>query len=237
MTVTLTARVDRLDWSALATELDDIGHAVTPPLLTAEECRRVAAWFDEPERFRSTVDMARHRFGEGRYRYFADPLPAEVAELRAAFYPRLAPVANRWAEQLGGDERWPLALTALRDLCAAAGQKRPTPLILRYDAGGYNCLHQDLYGDVWFPLQVVIGLDEPGADFTGGEVLLVEQRPRAQSRGEAITLQQGQAMVFPTRHRPALGARGYHRVQVRHGASRIRSGRRHALGLIFHDAR
>jgi hypothetical protein len=232
----LAARLDSLDWAAAEASLDARGFATPGRLLGPPECAALAACWGEAGRFRSRVDMARLRFGEGEYRYFAEPLPPLVAELRRAIYPRLAPVANRWMARLGRAERYPEDLAAFRRLCARHGQKRPTPLLLRYQAGGYNCLHQDLYGPVAFPLQVTIVLSRPGADFTGGQFLLVEQRPRAQSRGEAVELGQGEAIVFTTRHRPVAGARGVYRAAVRHGVSRLLSGERLSLGIIFHDA-
>jgi len=232
----VAARVAALDWDAIGRALDDIGHACTPPLLGAAECEALIEMFGEDRRFRSTVDMGRYRFGEGQYRYFAEPLPPLVAELRTSLFPRLAPIANRWATALGAAERYPNDLAGWLATCAAKGQERPTPLLLRYVAGGYNCLHQDLYGALAFPLQVTIALSRPGADYDGGEFLLVEQRPRAQSRGEAIVLERGTAIVFPNRHRPVAGARGAYRVSVRHGVSRVRGGERLALGIIFHDA-
>jgi hypothetical protein len=220
----------------LATSLDRDGFAVTAPLLDAEQCRRLIDTFDDDGAFRSTVDMARLSFGEGRYRYFADPLPPLVAELRTGLYPPLAAIANRWAGLLDEDG-FPDTHAGLVEACAAAGQQKPTPLLLRYDAGGYNCLHQDVYGDLTFPLQVLIMLDTPDVDFTGGESVFVEQRPRRQSRPMVARPGLGQAVVFPVRHRPARGARGYHRVQMRHGVSAVHSGRRHVLGVIFHNAR
>jgi hypothetical protein len=232
----VSARVAALDWDAIGRALDEVGYAVTPPLLGAAECDVLIGMFDDDRRFRSTVDMGRHRFGEGRYRYFSEPLPPLVAQLRASLYARLAPIANRWVAALGGAERYPPDLKGWLARCAAKGQERPTPLLLRYVEGGYNCLHQDLYGALAFPLQVAIALSRPGTDYDGGEFLLVEQRPRAQSRGEAVLLQRGAAIVFPNRHRPAAGARGAYRVTVRHGVSRLRSGERLALGIIFHDA-
>jgi hypothetical protein len=229
-------RVGRLDWAALEAALDAQGYATTPPLLTADECVALRRLHADDGRFRSTVDMARFRFGVGRYRYFASPLPALVADLRVAAYRRLAPIAERWARRLGLAERYPPELAAFLARCARAGQRRPTPLLLHYTAGGYNCLHRDLYGAVAFPLQMTCLLSRPGAEFTGGELLLVEQRPRAQSRGEAIVLGQGEAIVFPTRVRPIEGARGVYRATVRHGVSVVRSGERSSLGVIFHDA-
>jgi hypothetical protein len=232
----VAARLARLDWARIAHDLDARGHAVTPRLLSAAECRTVAALWERRERFRSHIDMGRHRFGAGEYRYFAEPLPPVVATLRRDAYARLAPIANRWTALLGGGEPFPADLASFVSACAARGQHRPTPLLLRYTAGGYNCLHQDLYGQVAFPLQLTVLLSRPGTDFTGGEILLVEQRPRAQSRGQVVALAQGQAVVFPNRHRPVPGARGVSRVTVRHGVSEVRAGERRALGIIFHDA-
>jgi hypothetical protein len=232
----VAARLAALDWDAIGRALDDVGHAVTPPILRAAECAPLIRMFADDRRFRSTVDMGRHRFGEGEYRYFAEPLPSLVAELRVRLFARLAPLANRWMEALGVDERYPSDLARWLARCATEGQRRPTPLLLRYVAGGFNCLHQDLYGALAFPLQVTIALSRPGEDYEGGEFLLVEQRPRAQSRGEAIVLERGAAVIFPNRHRPVAGARGSYRVTVRHGVSRVRTGERLALGIIFHDA-
>ena len=232
----VAARLAALDWDAIGCALDDVGHAVTSPLLGGAECAALMRMFGDDRRFRSTVDMARHRFGEGAYRYFAEPLPPLVADLRVSFFPRLAAIANGWTTALGIAERYPSDLARWLARCAAKGQERPTPLLLRYVAGGFNCLHQDLYGALAFPLQVTIALSQHGKDYEGGEFLLVEQRPRAQSRGEAIALERGAAIIFPNRHRPVAGARGSYRVTVRHGVSRVRSGERLALGIIFHDA-
>jgi hypothetical protein len=233
----LAARVDALPWDALHAELDDRGFAVTEPLLTAAECDDLAALFDDG-RFRSTVDMARHRFGDGRYRYFDHPLPGAIAELRPALYRHLAPVANAWAERLRGDEpTFPLAHEELLERCAGAGQTRPTPLILRYGAGDWNALHRDLYGDVYFPFQALTVLSKAGVDFDGGEFVLLEQRPRAQSRAHVLQPPRGAFVLFPTDHRPNAGRAGYHRVGLRHGVSTITRGERTALGIIFHDAR
>jgi uncharacterized protein len=230
-------RVDAQDWHALSSRLDAHGFAVTEPLLSPAECDRLAGLFDAG-RFRSTVDMARHRFGDGRYRYFDHPLPEPIGALRAAFYRRLAPVANRWSALLGGsDDAFPTAHEELLERCRAAGQERPTPLILRYGEGDWNALHQDLYGDVFFPFQVVTVLSEPGVDFGGGEFVLLEQRPRAQSRAHVIAPPQGAFVIFPTRERPNEGKRGHHKVGLRHGVSTVTRGRRTALGIIFHDAR
>jgi len=232
----VAARVAALDWPRIAQDLDERGHAVTGALLTAGECAELIALYADEARFRNRVDMARHRFGEGEYKYFAEPLPPLVAALRELLYPHLAPVANRWMERLGARERFPAELAALRALCARHGQRRPTPLLLRYVAGGYNCLHQDLYGRVAFPLQLTCLLSAPGRDFSGGEFLLVEQRPRQQSRGDVVPLALGEGVVFATRHRPVTGGRGDFRVTLRHGVSRVTSGRRWTLGIIFHDA-
>jgi hypothetical protein len=229
-------RVDALDWTALTEEVDGAGSAQTAPVLTPEECREIAALYDDVGRFRSTVDMARHRFGSGQYRYFDHPLPSVVAELRAAFYPHLLPIARDWAARLGRPAPWPDTLDEWLARCAAAGQAKPTPILLRYREGDWNALHRDLYGDLVFPLQVVIGLDEPGVDHTGGEFLTVEQRPRAQSRGYAATLRQGCGIVFTTRERPVRSARGWSAAPMRHGVSTVRTGVRHTLGLVFHDA-
>jgi uncharacterized protein len=233
--VTIADRIDALDWAALGTRLDQVGHAVTDPVLDAGECAALAALFDDGDRFRSTIDMARHRFGDGRYRYFDHPLPDPVQQLRAGFYPHLAPIANAWGERLrGGDASFPATHPELLERCAAAGQTRPTPLILRYGAGDWNALHQDLYGDVYFPFQVVTVLAD---DYDGGELVLLEQRPRAQSRAHVVRPARGAFVIFPTRERPNRGANGYHRIGMRHGVSTITRGSRTALGIIFHDAR
>ncbi|MDT0305388.1 2OG-Fe(II) oxygenase [Streptomyces sp. DSM 44917] len=222
----------------LAAALDATGCALTEPLLTAEECRELAALYDDAEggRFRATVDMARHRFGSGAYRYFAHPLPPAVAALRASMYARLLPVARDWAARLGRPAPWPDTLEEWLELCHAAGQTRPTAILLRYGPGDWNALHRDLYGDLVFPLQVVIGLDEPETDYTGGAFLLVEQRPRAQSRGTAVTLPRGHGLAFTTRDRPVPSTRGWSAAPVRHGVSTLTSGHRHTLGLVLHDA-
>ena len=229
-------RVGALDWAALAAEVDASGSAQTTPVLTPDACREIATLYDDVGRFRSTVDMARFRFGSGQYRYFDHPLPDVVADLRAAFYPHLLPIAREWAARLDRPAAWPDTLEEWLDTCHAAGQEKPTPILLRYVTGDWNALHRDLYGDLVFPLQVVIGLDEPGVDHTGGEFLTIEQRPRAQSRGSAATLQQGCGIVFTTRDRPVRSARGWSAAPMRHGVSTVRSGVRHTLGLVFHDA-
>lgn len=228
-------RIAALDWPALTAGLDDRGYARTPPVYSAEECAELAAQFDDG-RFRSRVDMRRHRFGEGEYKYFDAPLPALVDAARHALYPPLAALANDWATRLGEEPAYPPDLDDFLARCHAAGQTRPTPLILRYDAGGHNTLHQDLYGDLAFPLQAVTVLNRPGTDFAGGQFVLVEQRPRAQSRAHVIELERGAFGIFPTRTRPVEGARGHYRTTMRHGVATVESGERVTLGIIFHDA-
>ena len=225
-----------LDWQVIGDELSARGCAPIERLLAPADCRALADLYADDRHFRSRVVMERHGFGRGEYRYFAYPLPAMVAELRAAFYPQLAPIANRWHEAMGIDVRFPDAHADFLARCHAAGQVRPTPLLLQYGADDYNCLHQDLYGEHVFPLQVAILLSAPGADFTGGEFVLTEQRPRMQSRVEVVPLQQGDAVIFAVHHRPVQGTRGAYRVNLRHGVSRVRNGQRHTLGVIFHDA-
>jgi len=220
---------------AVADDLATQGYA-TRPLLAPETCRELATLYDHDDRFRKRVVMEQHAYGNGEYKYFGYPLPNPVAALRAALYPPLAAVANAWRSTLGQTELFPDTLDAYLARCHAAGQTRPTPLLLRYGPGGFNCLHQDLYGDLVFPLQVTVLLNAPGEDFTGGEFVMVEQRPRAQSRAIVVPLRQGEAVIFPVHHRPGIGTRGPHRLTMRHGVSRIHSGRRHTLGLIFHDA-
>ena len=236
MPATIGDRVDRLDWSDLRAQLDERGHAITGPLLEAGECRALSGLF-EGGRFRSTIDMARHRFGDGRYRYFDHPLPEAVGALRRSFYRHLAPIANDWGTLLRGhNPTFPPEHEELLERCRAAGQERPTPLILRYHTGDWNALHQDLYGEVFFPFQILTILDRPGVDFDGGELVLMEQRPRAQSRAHVLAPERGAFVIFPTRERPNKGANGYHRVGLRHGVSTITRGERTALGVIFHDA-
>lgn len=227
----------RTDWSLVESSLDDRGYAELPGVLTADECRELSALYDDEARFRSRIEMARFRFGAGEYKYFAYPLPPIVQALRTEAYARLVPIANRWMERLGAAHRYPDSLDEFLERCKKSGQTRPTPLLLRYQAGDYNCLHQDLYGELAFPLQVVLALSARGDDYTGGEFLLVEQRPRAQSRGEAITIDQGGAVVFANNARPVPSTRGSSRVVLRHGVSRIRTGHRMTLGIIFHDAK
>jgi hypothetical protein len=230
-------RVQSLDWPRIAESLDERGYAKTPPLLGPEECEDLVGLYRYEDLFRSRNDMARYRFGLGEYKYFRHPLPPLVSELRRTAYPRLAPIANRWMKLLRLPQRYPKEHSGLVALCRRHGQTEPTPLLLRYEAGGYNCLHQDIYGEVAFPLQLACVLSRRGVDYQGGEFLLVEQRPRAQSRGEAITLEQGEALIFATRYRPLAGARGHYRAAMRHGVSRLHSGIRYTLGVIFHDAR
>ena len=233
----VAGRIGRLDWDGLTQRLDGEGFAVSDPVLTPEECGELAELF-EGDRFRATIDMARHRFGDGRYRYFAHPLPGTIQAARVAFYERLAPVANRWADLLSGDNpTFPPTHEELLKRCRAAGQERPTPLMLRYREGDWNALHQDLYGDVYFPFQVLSVLSDPVRDYSGGEFVLMEQRPRAQSRAHVLRPAQGAFVIFPTRERPNKGANGYHRIGLRHGVSTVTAGTRTALGVIFHDAR
>jgi uncharacterized protein len=239
--------VSAIDWVAAEAALDRDGFARLPVMLSADECGSLAALYWDDTRFRSRIDMTRFRFGVGEYKYFAAPLPPIVQTLREELYPHLAAVANRWMVRLKPDATrskpdatcpaYPATLDAFLKKCHAAGQKRPTPLLLTYSAGGYNCLHQDLYGDVAFPLQVVFVLSQRDVDYTGGELLLVEQRPRAQSRGHAVAIDRGAAVIFATNHRPAAGTRGDYRVAMRHGVSTVTSGRRMSLGVIFHDAK
>jgi uncharacterized protein len=217
-------------------ELDEHGCALTDELLTPEQCEEIAGLYDDVRRFRSTIDMARYRFGSGQYRYFDHPLPDLVAKLREEFYPQLLPVAREWAAKLNRPAPWPDTLEEWLDDCHRAGQTKPTPILLKYQAGDWNALHRDLYGDLVFPLQIVIGLNKPGIDHEGGEFLLVEQRPRAQSRGTVTMLPQGRGLIFTTRDRPVKSARGWSASPVRHGVSTVRSGLRHTLGLVFHDA-
>jgi hypothetical protein len=225
------------DWSRIARELDEHGCATTGPLLSAEICAQLIDCYDEDVRFRSKIVMARHGFGQGEYKYFAAPLPQTIASLRARFYPPLAEIANRWNDNLGIATRFPDKLEAFLARCHKAGQTRPTPLLLKYGPGDYNCLHQDLYGEHVFPLQLAILLSEPKRDFTGGEFVLTEQRPRRQSRVEVVPLGRGEGVIFPVHDRPVAGMRGAYRVTMRHGVSRLRSGHRMTLGIIFHDAK
>ncbi|MDR3468769.1 MAG: 2OG-Fe(II) oxygenase [Xanthobacteraceae bacterium] len=231
------ARVAGYPWQDLAAEIDARGCAVLERLLTPEECRKLAGLYPDESHFRSHIHMARHGFGKGEYRYFRYPLPDLIADLRTALYPRLAAVANDWNGRMGIDRRYRATHAAFLEQCHDGGQTRPTPLLLQYVSGDFNCLHQDLYGDLAFPLQVAILLSAPGTDFTGGEFVLTEQRPRMQSRVEVVPLRQGDAVAFAVHHRPVQGSRGSYRVNLRHGVSRVRSGLRHTVGIIFHDAR
>jgi hypothetical protein len=230
-------RLAALDWLAIERSMWEYGYAKTPPVLTPTECAELIALYDDESRFRSRIDMARYRFGVGEYKYFDAPLPPLVEALRENAYSPLAAIANQWQATLGDPEMFPTDLAGLRRRCHKRGQTKPTPLLLRYEADGYNCLHQDIYGEVVFPLQLTCFLSRRGADYEGGDFLLVEQRPRAQSRGEAIATEQGEIVVFTTRHRPVEGTRGVYRAAMRHGVSRITRGLRYTLGVIFHDAK
>jgi hypothetical protein len=233
----IASRVESLDWPRLAADLDAHGCALMPGILSPEDCLALAKTYAEEAPFRSRIVMARHGFGRGEYKYWAYPLPEPVATLRTMLYPRLAEVANRWNQTLAIDLRYPQAHADFLAQCHQAGQTRPTPLLLQYGEGDYNCLHQDLYGDLAFPLQAAFLLSAPGTDFTGGEFVLTEQRPRMQSRAEVVPLTQGDGVIFAVYHRPVQGTRGAYRVNLRHGVSRLRSGRRHTLGVIFHDGK
>jgi uncharacterized protein len=230
------SRVEARDWQAIDANLDAYGWAMLTKLLTGTECDTIAACYRDDRRFRSHIVMARHGFGRGEYKYFAYPLPENVAALRSAVYPRLVPIANRWNAAMGIDVRYPETHGGFIERCHQAGQTRPTPLLLQYGEGDFNALHQDLYGEHVFPLQLAVLLCEPERDFTGGEFVLIEQRPRMQSRAEVVPLRRGDGVVFAVRHRPMQGKRGTYRVTLRHGVSRLRSGHRHTLGVIFHDA-
>jgi len=237
-TLSVAQRIKALDWIAAEQSLSERGCAVTSPVLSPDECTSLAALYNDASRFRSHIVMERYRFGIGDYKYFANPLPELVADLRNSAYPHLAEVANHWAENLGENvPRYPRDHAAFLKICHKAGQTKPTPLMLHYEAGGYNCLHQDLYGEVSFPLQMVFLLGQQGRDWGGGEFILVEQQPRAQSKPQVVLADQGQAIIFTTRYRPVKGARGYYRVNLRHGVSRVHRGTRHTLGIIFHDAK
>lgn len=238
MAISLEERIDAMDWRAAEEDLSLRGYAVLPEILTTDECAGLVALYKDEKHFRSHIIMERYRFGIGDYKYFDNPLPQTVLNLRTSAYPHLAKIANRWAKTLGeSGERYPQVHDAFLKICHKAGQKKPTPLMLHYEAGGYNCLHQDLYGDVSFPLQMVFLLGQAGRDWEGGEFILVEQQPRAQSKAEVVHANQGQAIIFTTRYRPVKGARGYYRVNLRHGVSRVHRGSRYTLGIIFHDAK
>jgi uncharacterized protein len=233
----LTKRVTMRDWPAVTEDLDKHGAAIIDRLLTPDECAKLAATYPDDSQFRSRIVMSRHGFGRGEYKYFAYPLPGVIVSLREALYAPLAQIANRWNEALGERARYPDEHSAFLERCHKAGQSRPTPLLLQYGEGDYNCLHQDIYGEHVFPLQVAVLLSAPGKDFTGGEFVLAEQRPRMQPRAEVAPLRQGDGVIFPVHHRPVHGTRGVYKVNLRHGVSRIRSGHRHTLGIIFHDAK
>ncbi len=236
--LSIAQRIKELDWSSAEQSLSERGYAITVPILSHEECASLVALYNDASRFRSHIIMERYRFGIGDYKYFAHPLPELVTELRSSAYPHLAEVANRWAEVLGENaERYPHEHAAFLKTCHKAGQTKPTPLMLHYEAGGYNCLHQDLYGEVSFPLQMVLLLGQQGRDWEGGELILVEQQPRAQSKAEVVPADCGQAIIFTTRYRPVKGSRGFYRVNLRHGVSRVHRGTRYTLGIIFHDAK
>jgi hypothetical protein len=230
------ARVTALDWERISQDLDAQGNALIERILSPDECRAIASLYPRDELFRSRIVMARHGFGRGEYKYFSYPLPDLVEDLRTAVYPQLVPIANRWSQAMGQEVRYPQKHSEFLERCHQAGQIRPTPLLLRYETDDYNCLHQDLYGEHAFPLQFAILLSEPGKDFTGGEFVMTEQRPRMQSRPIVVPLRQGDGVVFAVHHRPVQGTRGVYRVNLRHGVSRVRSGHRHTLGIIFHDA-
>jgi len=231
-----TDRVDRADWDRITSQVNEHGCALTPQLMIPAECERISKLYDSHGYFRSTIDMTRYRFGEGEYRYFSRPFPEPIEELKQALYPHLLQIARDWYGKLGRTAPWPDTLDEWLDTCHAAGQAKPTPILLKYEVNGWNALHRDLYGDLVFPLQVVINLSNPGVDHTGGEFLLVEQRPRAQSRGTATLIPHGHGLVFTTRDRPVRSQRGWSAAPVRHGVSVIRTGQRFALGLVFHDA-
>jgi hypothetical protein len=237
MPISTGERLKNVNWEAAEASLWEFGYAKLGAILTPDECNHLIQLYGQDDPFRSRIDMARYRFGVGDYKYFADPLPDMVVEIRRQSYPPLARIANAWMEALGLGARYPANLGGLQEICRAAGQTKPTPLLLHYEAGGYNCLHQDLYGDVAFPMQMVCFLSEPDQDYSGGDFLLVEQRPRAQSVGEAVRGRKGEAVVFTTRYRPVKGSRGYYRGDVKHGVSRVLSGARYTLGVIFHDAK
>lgn len=236
MRTTVGERIANLDWSFIQRSLDEDGYAKLPVILNTADCAEIMATYEDEDRFRTSIDMARYRFGIGQYKYYSTPLPSSLQVLREGLYPPLARIANRWLELLGESPIYPESLEMFLEHCRREGQTRSTPLILKYETGGYNCLHQDLYGSVYFPFQVVFALNQREKDYTGGEFLLVEQRPRAQSRGRVLTLEQGEGVIFPTHHRPVNGTRGYYKSILRHGVSTVTSGTRYSLGIIFHDA-
>jgi hypothetical protein len=229
-------KLDHLDWTDIEKQLNEQGYAKTPPVLSAQDCGKLVKMYENDQLFRSKIEMERYRFGRGDYKYFADPLPETVQGLREGAYPPLAAIANRWMKRIGSDQHYPDQLVDYLERCRKKGQTKPTPLLLHYETGGYNCLHQDLYGDLVFPIQITSILTS-SSEYKGGEFLLIEQRPRMQSRGEAIRCEQGELIIFPVRYRPAQGSRGYYQVNMRHGVSRIQSGTRYSLGVIFHNAK
>lgn len=229
-------KLDHLDWIDIEKQLEEQGYAKTAPVLNAQDCGKLIAMYGKDQLFRSKIEMERFRFGRGDYKYFADPLPGTVQNLREGAYPHLAAIANRWMERIESDKRYPDQLSDYLELCRKKGQTKPTPLLLHYETGGYNCLHQDLYGELVFPLQITSILTS-SSEYRGGEFLLIEQRPRMQSRGEAIHCEQGELIIFPVRYRPVQGSRGYYQVNMKHGVSRIQSGTRYSLGVIFHNAK
>lgn len=236
MSIDISNQIDALDWARIGADLDARGFAMTGKLLDADACAALAGLYPHADAFRSHIIMARHGFGQGEYKYFSYPLPDVIGSLRKAVYPHLVPIANRWAELMNQTQRFPDTLEAMLERCHQAGQSRPTPLLLKYKADDYNCLHQDLYGEHVFPMQLVICLNEPGEDFEGGEFVVVEQRPRMQSKAEIVPLSRGEGAIFAVSHRPHKGSKGYYRVNLKHGVSRLRSGNRHTCGIIFHDA-
>jgi len=228
--------IEKLDWNAISNQLNEYGYALVKKVITGDECDQLAKGYDQTNLYRKTINMERYRFGQGEYKYFNYPLPLIIEEIRNHVYPHLAPVANNWMRVLNINKQFPEIHKELLDECHAHQQTRPTPLILRYDKGGYNTLHQDLYGDIYFPMQLVLFLDEPGKDYDGGEFVLIEQRPRAQSKAIVLKPGKGSMLIFTTNFRPVKGAKGYYRVNMKHGVSEVTSGRRHTLGIIFHDA-
>ncbi|MEC0245566.1 2OG-Fe(II) oxygenase [Paenibacillus chitinolyticus] len=230
-------RIAGLDWDSIRQSLDEHGYAKLPSMLDSTQCEELIGGYGEERLYRSTINMARYRFGLGEYKYYRAPLPDVIREMREAFYPPLADIANSWLKRLNQETLYPDSLSGFLEQCRREEQTRPTPLILKYEAGGYNCLHQDVYGSVFFPFQVVFALNRKEQDYTGGEFLLVEQRPRAQSRGHVLTLERGEGLIFPTTHRPVSGSRGYYKTTLRHGVSTVTTGTRYSLGLVFHDAK
>ncbi|MGH7796835.1 MAG: 2OG-Fe(II) oxygenase [Candidatus Binatia bacterium] len=237
MRIAETMGAHKIEWESVCASLDERGFALIPGALTKQSCEEIVGHYADEQRFRSRIDMSRYSFGQGEYKYFNYPLPRIVHQLRSSIYPHLAPLANRWAERLGNKRRYPEKLSDFTDQCHRAGQKRPTPLLLKYGAGDFNCLHQDLYGEIVFPFQVTFFLSQRGRDFAGGEFVLAEQQPRRQSRVEVLSPEQGDAVVFSVHHRPVQGARGHYRANLRHGISTVHSGHRYTLGIIFHDAK